>query len=433
MSNSILSMKDVKVAYGDHIVLDNFNVDIAQGEFVGIIGPNGTGKSTLIKAITKIIEAKEGTIYIDGKNNRDLSRKERAKLVSVVPQEFTIDFDFNSYDIVMMGRNPHYTRNSDAKKDHEIVKNAMMVTNTWKFKERMFNEMSGGERQRVIIARAIAQETKMILLDEPTSHLDIHHQLEVLELIKKLKDEKNITVLAVLHDINMAARFSDRLVLLHEKKVMVDGAPEEVISKKHLGKVYEMEMVVRTNKLLSTKEVVPIRVLKEYIIPEDVHIHVISGGGCGEEIIERLNSMGAHLSCGVLNKGDSDWEMCKMLGIDCIEEVPFSPIQDITHELHKERIKNVDAVLVVSDVPFGSGNLRNLEVLMQFKKPIYMLRRTEPYDYTEGEASALMGELEKKANFQYVKNIQEFIQKISEGAKNEKTEHHVSRNRFFRR
>nr|WP_225877797.1 ABC transporter ATP-binding protein [Alkalibacter mobilis] len=412
---SQLSLKNITVAYGDKIILENLNVEINKGEFVSIIGPNGTGKSTLIKAITDLIDVKNGVICIDGRKNSNISRKERAKLIAVVPQEFNIDFDFNAFDIVMMGRNPHqYGKDKDPVKDYEVVNEAMLMTNTWQLKDRYFNELSGGERQRIIIARAIAQQSDIILLDEPTSHLDVHHQLEVLELVRMLNKNKKITVLAVLHDINMAARFSDRLILLNEKKVLADGPPDYVVDEKILGKVYAMEMLVRNNNLLSSKEVIPIRVIKEKKSMEGVKVHVIGGGGSGEQILERLNSLGVDLSSGVVNQGDSDWEICKMLKITTVEGKPFSEIDDKTHKENIELIKEADFILV-TDVPFGSGNLKNLQALTHADCPIFMIKRDGPFDYTEGKAEKILESLKNTKQFEYLESYDEFVELICKG------------------
>ncbi|NTW71493.1 MAG: ABC transporter ATP-binding protein [Eubacteriaceae bacterium] len=412
---NILKIEKLSIAYGDKLILRDIDITINEGEFVGIIGPNGTGKSTLIKAITDLIDIKNGKITISGVDNRKISRRERAKIVAVVPQEFNIDFEFNAFDIVMMGRNPHmYGKKNTEINDFDIVQEAMVMTNTWQLKDRYFNQMSGGERQRVIIARAIAQQTKIILLDEPTSHLDIHHQLEVLELVRMLKVRHNITIIAVLHDINMAARFSDRLILLNDHNIMVDGTPEEVIDEKYLSKVYEMEMIIRRNKVLSVKEIVPLRVIKEKIDVKKTRIHVISGGGSGEQILERLNSSGFEVTCGVINRGDSDWEMCRILKIKCAEGLPFSDIDERAFLDNTELIAAADMVLV-TDVPFGRGNLKNLEILLDSNKKIFMKRRLSQFDYTEGLAISILRKLENKENFSYIEEYDDFIKIISRG------------------
>jgi len=407
--NHILKTENLTIKYGEKEILSNINININAGEFVGIIGPNGAGKSTLIKAITDIIEVKEGSIIIDGMDNKKISKRELAKLVAVVPQEFSIDFEFDAFDIVMMGRNPHkYGKTKDEANDAKVVREAMIMTNTWQFKERFFNQLSGGERQRIIIARAIAQQTKIILLDEPTSHLDIHHQLEVLELARMLKEKHQITIVAVLHDINMASRFSDKLILLNDKSVMVYDVPEEVIDEKYLTKVYDMEMIIRKNNVLSVKEIIPIRVLKETLEDKTIKVHVVSGGGSGEQILEKLNSMGFSVSCGVISHGDSDWNICKLLNIDIAEVLPFSDISEEAIIKNKTLIENSDIVLI-TDVPFGPANVVNLEMLLETDKNVYVLKSRGEFDYTDGKARKILKEIENCNRLVYVDSYNEFI------------------------
>jgi iron complex transport system ATP-binding protein len=411
---NILKIEKLSIGYEDKVILKGINLDIAEGEFLGIIGPNGTGKSTLIKAITDTIDIKEGKITIRGSDNREISKRERARLVAVVPQEFSVDFEFSVLDIVMMGRNPHmYGKRPEKDTELDIVQDAMMMTNTWQIRYRLFNELSGGEKQRVIIARAIAQQTGIILLDEPTSHLDIHKQLEVLELVRRLQAKKNLTIIAVLHDINMAARFSDRIIILNDGKILADGKPEEVIKEKYLSSVYQMEMIVRENKILSAREIVPLRVMKEKCRMQKIKVHAICGGGSGEQILERIYSLGAEVTCGVLNRGDSDWELCRMLGIKCIDVPPFSDISDKEKSENGIKIESADVILV-SDVQFGHGNIKNLENLLDTEKTIYMKRGQSQNDFTGGLASSILNKLENKGNFRYIDSYDEFIDIFSE-------------------
>lgn len=408
--DKIIKIEKLNIGYGDKIILKNIDLHVDEGEFLAIIGPNGTGKSTLLKAITDSVDIKKGEITISGRDSSTISKRERARLIAVVPQEFNTDFEFSVFDIAAMGRNPHmYHRKISRQHELDIVQDAMMMTNTWKLRNRLFNELSGGEKQRVIIARAIAQQTRIILLDEPTSHLDIHQQLEVLELAKKLQAERNLTIVAVLHDINMASRFSDRIILLNEGEILAEGSPEEVISEKYLSQMYKMEMVVRENKLLSAREVVPIRVMKENSSLSQIRVHVVCGGGSGEKILERINSLGAQVTCGVLNRGDSDWEICRMLGIRCIEVPPFSNAGDKELQENKRLAESAD-VLLVSDVPYGRGNIKNLELLLSTDRPVYMKRRHSQIDFTGGAAEAIIKELEKKDNFRYIESYEEFME-----------------------
>ncbi|MCI8814616.1 MAG: ABC transporter ATP-binding protein, partial [Lachnospiraceae bacterium] len=205
MSGEILEFHHVAAGYGEREILKDVTMSVRQGEFAGLIGSNGTGKSTLIKCISGLLPLKRGNISICGKENSSLKSRERARMVAVVPQSYHVEYDFTVEDIIMMGRNPYLGfRKKEGQEDYDIVEEAMQATNTEIFRRRYYNELSGGERQRVILARAIAQKPRIILLDEPTSALDVHHQIEVMELITKLNQEEHMTVLAVLHDINMA-------------------------------------------------------------------------------------------------------------------------------------------------------------------------------------------------------------------------------------
>jgi iron complex transport system ATP-binding protein len=195
MPRIMLDFKDVVSGYGEKDILQGFSATICQGEFVGLIGPNGTGKSTLLKCLSGLLPIKSGVITLEEKNNTNYTQRERAQMIAVVPQSFDIDYDFTVEDIVLMGRNPYLSyRTRETQNDYNIVTEAMRATKTLNFRKRFYNNLSGGEKQRVIIARAIAQEPDIILLDEPTSALDIHHQIEVMELIRNLNLKKSMTV-----------------------------------------------------------------------------------------------------------------------------------------------------------------------------------------------------------------------------------------------
>lgn len=240
---------DVKIenlcfSYNDGIqVLNNINLNFQQKKFYSILGPNGSGKTTLLKAIARLHEPSSGCISIGNIDIKTMKSKTIARLIAVVPQYTSIEFDFSVYDIVMMGRAPYITRFSDAlNSDKEAVKKAMEGTNTWEFKDKSINALSGGERQRVIVARAIAQETGIILLDEPISHLDIHHQIDILNNIRVMNREAGRTIIAVLHDLNIAAAYSDNIILMHEGKIHSVGTPEEVLTCEAIQEIYGLKV-----------------------------------------------------------------------------------------------------------------------------------------------------------------------------------------------
>lgn len=253
-----MKVDKVKFKYSNKTVLNGLNLDIEKGSFLSILGPNGSGKTTLLKNMCNLLKPYEGAIYIDNLQLKGIKYKDLAKTMAVVHQGSTPNFEFNIHDIVLMGRYPHQKRFSfDSKADLDIVKQVMLDTDIWELREKSIFEISGGERQRVIIARALAQQPEILLLDEPITFLDIKHQISILNLCKKLNKEKQITIITTMHDINLASRYSDYILLLDSGKVEVLDIPEKVVTEKNIEAVYGIKV-----KLINEEKEVP------YIIPE---------------------------------------------------------------------------------------------------------------------------------------------------------------------
>jgi iron complex transport system ATP-binding protein len=234
-----IEFKDVSLGYHHRPVLAGVTFRIMPGEIVGLIGPNGSGKSTIIRALTRIINPSAGRILIDDTNIENIERQQLARLLGVVPQLPLLPSAFTGFEIVLMGRNPHlglFARESE--KDMEIAWQAMRMTGTEELANRNVGELSGGQIQSLLIARTLAQETKAILLDEPTANLDIGRQIEVLALMKRLCREKKLAVLAALHDLNLASQYCNRLVLIAEGRLYRQGTPSEVVTSENIEKVY---------------------------------------------------------------------------------------------------------------------------------------------------------------------------------------------------
>ena len=371
MPKIVLNFKEIVASYGDDKILKGFNATICQGEFVGLIGPNGAGKSTLLKCLSGLLPIESGEITLEGKNNKAYSYKERARIVAVVPQSFDIDYDFTVEDIVLMGRNPYLSiRVRESQDDYDQVDKAMALTKTLAFRKRLFSCLSGGEKQRVIIARAIAQEPDIILLDEPTSALDIHHQIEVMELIRDLNLRESMTVLAVLHDINLASRYCNRLILMKEGRVVVDDEPSRVVTEENLKEVYPMKMFIHENKLFNKPEIIPLRIMEEAKRFKKKHIHVIGGGDGASYLLESLQAMGHRVSIGVINEGSGDWLTALKLGIKMVVEQPFTGISRKKEEENLVIMTEADIILV-SNLAFGRGNIKNLKSLDGLDGVIY--------------------------------------------------------------
>jgi iron complex transport system ATP-binding protein len=241
----MIEARQVGFKYDAPWVLKDVSFDIASGEVVGIIGPNGSGKTTLLKILNGILEPMEGNIVIDGRDVRKMRRSELARLVAVVPQESAMVFPFRVDEMVMMGRSPHLGLLSfEGKRDREIALQSMDRTGILSLARRSMEELSGGERQRVWIARALAQEPKVLLLDEGTAYLDIRHQVEIFQLVRHINREERLTVVAVTHDINLASHFADRIILMGEGRIRRIGAPGDVISTSMIEEVYGLNVLV---------------------------------------------------------------------------------------------------------------------------------------------------------------------------------------------
>jgi len=243
-----LEMQEVTLGYDHHPVMEDISFKASPGELVGLIGPNGCGKSTIIKALSHVIDPQTGKVLVDGREISTIPRKELACLVGVVPQLPLLPSTFTAFEIVLMGRNPHMGLfQSEGRRDLEMAWEAMEKTGTESLANRHINELSGGEIQCVLIARVLVQETKAILLDEPTANLDIGRQLEILDLIRKLCSENRLTVLAAIHDLNLAAQYCDRLLLINDRHIHAEGTPSEVITDANIKQVYGAENCVYTH------------------------------------------------------------------------------------------------------------------------------------------------------------------------------------------
>lgn len=231
-------------------------------EFVGLIGPNGSGKSTLLKSVYRILKPDAGLITLDHQEVYRLSAKKTARKMAVVSQESPVVFDFTVKEMVLMGRFPqkHFLE-SDTAEDMEMMERALSQVGMLEFRDRSFMSLSGGEKQRVMIARALAQQTKILVLDEPTNHLDVHHQIQLMDLVKTL----NVTVLAALHDLNLAAYYCDRLYVIDSGKIVASGKPEDILTEDLLRDVFHVSTDIFIHPLT---EKVHITYLSDRVLPE---------------------------------------------------------------------------------------------------------------------------------------------------------------------
>jgi iron complex transport system ATP-binding protein len=251
-----LTVNKLSFKYDGTQVLKDVDLEVQLGEMLSIVGPNGSGKSTLLKCINRILKTQQNTVLVDGEDTSKLNLKELSRIMGYVPQSSTNTFPFTVFDIVLMGRKP-YIHWSLSERDTEIVAEMLDFIGIGDLSMRHYNELSGGEQQKVIIARALAQQPQILLLDEPTSSLDIKHQLEILCILKSLAKTRHCSVIVAMHDLNLASRFSDRMLMLKQGCIFTVGTPDAVLTEENIESVYGIKTQV-INSVLGSPQVTPL-------------------------------------------------------------------------------------------------------------------------------------------------------------------------------
>ncbi len=401
MQSVTLRINNIACRYDAANVLENIDFSAKGGDFIGVVGPNASGKSTLLKSISKVLKPHTGVVLLNERDVHTLKSAEIAKNLAVVPQESVISFAFTALEVVLMGRTPHLNRfEMESRQDLIIAQKSMELTNTWYLAERPIDTLSGGEKQRIIIARALTQEPRVLLLDEPTDHLDINHQIEILDLIKRLSKEKEMVVIGVFHDLNIVSQYCDRLILLHKGRIFAAGGAGDVLTGENIEKVYGVKVTVKQDDISGKLLIHPQR--KRMIKEAKAKVHLIAGSGSAVSLMNELVDNGYNVSLGVINIGDSDYVVAKALELDIVEEKPFSPITKENYEKNLELIKQADYV-ILTNIPIGFANIKNLKAAGEAQNLIIVEKEPiEKRDYTEGEATKFYHEL--KANATLVKN-----------------------------
>ncbi len=392
MSYSVLEINNLNFSIEKKEILKNLNIKVSKGEFVGLIGPNGAGKSTLLKCINGIYKG-SGIIKINGMELNKISEKEVAREVSLMHQDTFMSFPFPVVDVVLMGRYPHIGRfKNESRKDYKVARYNMELTDTINLEKRHITNISGGERQRVLFAKTLTQETNIILLDEPTASLDISYQEQIINYARKLADEGK-TVIAAVHDLKIAARYCTKIVLLKDGSILAKGTPEEVITRENLSDAYDVNSIVYRNNVTGY--------LDFHIIKRDrvrkQNIHVIGGGGSASGIMRYLFENGYGITTGVLWRGDSDQSFADVFGIETVICEPFCEISDEVQRVNINLIKKSD-ITILCNMPFGKHNIKNLESAKGAQKLIIVEDEVvEGRDYTKGAALTLYNELKQFA------------------------------------
>jgi iron complex transport system ATP-binding protein len=237
--SSVIEVRNLSFSYGRRPALRDVCLKVDRGERIALLGPNGSGKSTLLKILSRVLEVRSGEVLVEDKAIKSYDRRSLCKRVAVVPQETHLSFPYTVAEVVLMGRAGFVSAFAlESKRDLEVARESMRLTDTWGFADRHLHELSSGEKQRVILARALAQEAETLLLDEPTTFLDIKHQIDIHEMVRQLSRQRNLTVIAALHDLNLASLYFPRLVLLKEGSVYASGTPNEILTEQRIYEVY---------------------------------------------------------------------------------------------------------------------------------------------------------------------------------------------------
>jgi iron complex transport system ATP-binding protein len=388
-------------------IVQGLSLALEPGKFVGVVGPNGSGKSTLVRALSRVLKPHDGAVRLNGRDlYSSVSARESARAIATVPQTTSIAFEFTVREIVEMGRTPHRSQSpfaSPTARDRDIVENAMSQAGVTALRDRIASTLSGGEQQRVLLARALAQEPSILLLDEPTSHLDLHHQTAVLKSVRSLTQERGMATLAVLHDLNLAASYCDTLLLMKGGRAIAHGPVADVLTEANVHEAYGARVWVRCHPVSGRPYVLSLPDVPHAAefsdVTRETTIHVICGAGTGAGLLFRLRQLGYNVSAGALNAGDTDQEAADLLGIEYAREAPFTALSTEATARGSELAQRAD-VVAITDVPFGNGNIGNLragvEAIRAGKRVVALSPEELPFekrDFTGGEGGRLWKEL----------------------------------------
>ena len=389
----------VTAGYGARVVLREVTLHAPAGQVTGLIGPNGSGKTTLVRVASRGLEPRSGTVRVGGVDPYAVSARRAARAVAVVPQELAPAFAYTVLEVVLMGRTPYVSPWGGGKPgDWAAVRWAMEATDIQHLADRPLESLSGGERQSVILAQALAQAAPVLVLDEPTTHLDIRHVMDTLGLVRSLARDEGRAVLAIFHDLNLASQYCDRIYALAEGQVAAEGVPGAVLTHALVRDVFGMEAEVTPSGATGRPAVIPAPpVASQGSVRGARRAHVIGGAGRGAAILRALAEAGFAVSAGVLHSGDTDDVVAERLNLLRVTVPPFSQIDARSATDCREMIAGAE-LLVVCDAPYGPGNVENLRLALDAARHgvrTYLLERVpiEERDFTAGMATELWAKL----------------------------------------
>ena len=362
-ADPLVEVTDLTVSFGDVPVVSGVDLRVDRGELVGLVGPNGAGKTTVIRAIKGTLAPDSGTVRLDGARAADLSAREAGRRVASVPQETSLAFDFRVRHVVEMGRTPHLGRfDGHGADDDRAVREAMDAAGVARFADRSIREVSGGERQRVLLARALAQGTPALLLDEPTASLDANHAVRTLELVRDLVDDGRGAIAAI-HDLDAAARYCDRIVVLANGGVRAAGPPDEVLTAGALRTAFDAEAFVGRNPATGTPAVTAFdatgaagegdATAETARDADPRRLHVVGTGRGASRVVARLAAAGHDLSVGVVPEGDATAETARDADAALVAAPPFEPVTAKDREAAVALAEDADAAVAVGGAGGG--------------------------------------------------------------------------------
>jgi cobalamin transport system ATP-binding protein len=404
-TRSIYRLAGLQVSYGARLVLGPLDLAVPAGAFLGILGPNGSGKTTLLRVLTGGIKPNAGSVLLWDRPLSGYRATEVARLIGVVPQQFTLDFGFTVEEMVAMGRYAHPLGRRGAgggtEAERTAVASALEATGMTGLSGRLVTQLSGGERQRALIAQTLAQETPVLLLDEPLNNLDLNHQLEVMQLLGGLHSAGK-TIVVVLHDLNMAAQYCDELLLLDAGHIAARGTPEEVLDPRLILEVFRVRVAVHRQGRRPYLTPLWARASEAGAVTAtgdagEKRVHVIAGGGAASELIEELVLHGFSPTVGIVSVFDTDYATAQRYELEVVAAPPFQPFPDDAVEQLKAHLDAADVVFV-SAIFFGPGNLEPLAVALaaaQAGKKVVVADSppVEQRDLSGGRATKLVEQL----------------------------------------
>ena len=393
----ILNTRKLRVGYGKKTVVADIDIEAMRGQFICLLGPNGSGKSTILKTIVRMLAPLGGEVYLNGQDISKLSNMEMAKTTAVVLTESISPGLLTAYDVVMLGRHP-YTGfiGKPTEEDRQKVLDALKMVNASDIAHRYFGELSDGEKQKVMIARALAQEPQLIVLDEPTSHLDARHRIEVMLILRQLTQQKKVTVIASLHDIDLVMKACDVAILIKDEHVLACGAPEDVLVESTVAQLYDMDKAAFSSYLGGV----------ELRSNGRGPVYVVAGGSSGAGLYRSLVKYGFSIITGVLPENDIDYYIARATGATVISGKPYDEISPDSYT-EATKLMNNGKIVIDAGFPIGPENQRNVELVryaLESGQVVCSLRSKE-------QAIEIYGNIASR--FIYCKSLSQLMEAVS--------------------